>query len=243
MTSPGLDPVVAWGERELVPGVTLLHQSQSAALRFDTDRPVLSSAVLNGGMRLAQTVLNLRVPKASESEALEDPAETLARTAREASLPMPVVGMMTAASMKSLRVAQATVSQEALVVLVTTGLENARRAGDPAESRELLRYPRTLGTINMVVVCSAALAAETMVEMVMVATEAKAAVLQELGITSAVTEGIATGTGTDAIVVVGGVNGPAVRYAGKHTLLGEQLARLVMSGLRDSLAWNEGVAE
>jgi adenosylcobinamide amidohydrolase len=59
-----------------------------------------------------------------------------------------------------------------------------------------------------------------------------------LGITSPVSGRLATGTGTDAIAVFSGHGVGRARFAGKHTLLGERLAVLVMQSLHSSISYN-----
>lgn len=215
-------------------GVTLQHNPEYMHLRFSEERQVVSSAVLNGGVCSASGLVNLRVEGESQGEH-EDPAATLQSFAFSVEQAGITVGMMTAASMDSLRIESEVLEQHTLAVLVTTGLRNARRAGDPAELRSLALQPTTAGTINTVVLCSAGLAEEAMVEMIMIVTEAKAAVLQDLKVVSPVTGAIATGTGTDAVAIVSGCGSQLVRYAGKHTLMGERLAVLTMNAIRSSL--------
>jgi len=147
----------------------------------------------------------------------------------------PAVGMMTAASLASLRVMIEDIAGERLAVLVTTGLENARSAGDLAEHRSLDDVPSERGTINLAIVTSAQIADAALVEMVAIATEAKTAELHALGITSPLSGRLATGTGTDAIAVFSGHGAGRARFAGKHTLLGERLAVLVMQALHSSV--------
>ncbi len=147
--------------------------------------------------------------------------------------------MMTAASMNSLRVRQCRLEDVDLAVVATVGLANVRRAGDPAEYRRLGERPRRAGTINLAVVTSGRLAPAVMVEAVATVTEARAAVLQALDVRSPVSGGVATGTGTDAVAVFGG-DGSAVDYAGKHTIFGEQLARLAMDAIDASITEWEG---
>lgn len=152
---------------------------------------------------------------------------------------------MTAASMASARIHCSMVEDEQIAVMVTSGLANARRAGDLAEYRQLDALVTKTGTINTVVLSSAQLSGAVMAEVLMLASEAKAALLQELDIRSPVSNKIATGTGTDAIAVVSGVASRAdsgiekraIQYAGKHTLLGEVLAKLVMSATAESLQY------
>ncbi len=224
---------------ELQAGVLLSVDDAAVCLSFATRQRVLSSAVLHGGMTQASAYLNLRVPREDEG-VCEHPATTLARAVEARDLPLDTVGMMTAASMKSLRVSGEAIADEHLSVVVTAGMHNARRAGDRAEYRALGAVPREVGTINLAIVYSGALSPAAMVEAVTVATEAKAAALQDKGITSAVGAGIATGTGTDAVALFSADSGPEVPFVGKHTLFGERLAHLVITALTASLDWEEG---
>jgi adenosylcobinamide amidohydrolase len=69
----------------------------------------------------------------------------------------------------------------------------------------------------------------------MMVTEARAVALRRLGVRSRTTDRPATGTGTDAIAVVSGVEPPVLTYCGKHTVFGEVLANCVIDALVDSL--------
>ena len=145
------------------------------------------------------------------------------------------VGMMTAASMNSLRIHSTKIEGEQIVVLSTTGIANALRAGDSAGYGLHQEVVREVGTINTAIITSATLSDAAMVETHMIATEAKAAIFQQLAIQSTVSESIATGTGTDSTLVVSGQSATAVRFAGKHTKFAEQVARLTMASIADSL--------
>lgn len=228
-------------------GVTLEQTPDHIHLGFEKPQRVLSSAVLNGGFYQANHFLNMRVPKhcplTLEGAALEDPAVTLERYCDEKGWSGAAIGMMTAASMNSLRVEHdflpgEQLAEQSLAVVVTTGLDNARRAGDTAEFTALTSIPNKVGTINIAIVTSAYLTTAAMVEAVTVATEAKAALLQELGVLSPVSREVATGTGTDAIAVFSGTDEKSsqkVRFTGKHTLFGERVAQLVIKALRSSI--------
>jgi adenosylcobinamide hydrolase len=225
------EPVI---RETLMPGVNLARTADLVHVRFAQPHRALSCAVLNGGLCQASDFLNARVARHMPNP-LEDPAHSLQRLSDQLQCRGVTVGMMTAASMESLRIASETISNETLAVVVTAGLENARRAGDPAEYRTLGALPAERGTINLCIVTSAQVADETLVEMIAVATEAKVAVMQELGIMSPVSGKLATGTGTDAIAVFSGHGSQRARFAGKHTLLGERLAVLVMQAVRSSV--------
>lgn len=218
-------------------GVTLEQAPDHIHLEFEQPRRVLSSAVLNGGFSHARHFLNMKVSKQCPF-ALEDPAITLECYCQDRRWRGAAVGMMTAASMKSLRVVHDELAGESLAVVVTSGLDNARRAGDAAEFTALSSVPMKVGTINMAIVTSADLTDAAMVEMVTVATEAKTVALQELGIQSPVSGKLATGTGTDAIAVFSGDSAKLadpVRFVGKHTLIGERLAQMVIAALHSSI--------
>jgi len=215
-----------------ISGATVEKTEQHIRLAFDQPRPVLSSAVLNGGFYLAHQVLNLRVDR--ESDTKESPQTTLTRYCQHHRWSEQTVGMMTAAAMNSFRQFSTKEQGVELSVIVTTGLENARAAGDPADWNRIEDQAYAFGTINTIVLSSASLTPAAMVEVVAVATEAKAAAMRQLDVVSQVSGEIATGTGTDAIAVVSG-DGPSVSYCGKHTLLGELLAKGVMQTIKESV--------
>jgi adenosylcobinamide amidohydrolase len=222
-----------------MPGVQLSHTAERVHVHFSSPFHALSSAVLNGGFCQADDFINVRVARHSPAET-EDPAATLARLGEQLQCSGTTVGMMTAASLDSLRVVSDSIEGETLAVLVTTGMENARSAGDHAEYRSLGDVPARRGTINMAVITSAQIAVAALVEMVSIATEAKVAVLHELAVKSPVSGRLATGTGTDAVAVFSGQGQAQVRFAGKHTLLGERLGCMVMQAIRSSVDYKKG---
>lgn len=203
-------------------------------ITFSSPQRVMSSAILNGGLVEASHILNRKVGNRSSS--CEAPDSSLRDYAASQNWQGKVVGMMTAASMDSLRIERACVEGVDVAVLVTAGISNARRAGDKADIQELLALSKEVGTINLVLICSARLTDAAMLEAVMVATEAKAAALQDAGVLSPVSGQLATGTGTDAIAVVSGDGPQEIEFCGKHVLLGQCIGRLVIAALTSSLA-------
>ena len=95
--------------------------------------------------------------------------------------------------------------------------------------------PEKIGTVNIVAMTDAVLSPAAMAEAIIVTTEAKAAVFQDLNVLSYTNGALATGTGTDAVAIVSGTAGPENKFCGKHTLLGEMLATTLISALTDSL--------
>jgi len=196
----------------------------------------LSSAVLNGGSVQVKHLLNLKVTQnaiGTNKGPFEAPQTTIQRHADKLQLKGCVVGMMTSASMNSLRVVEHKAQGVHLAVILTAGLSNARCAGDPAEYRKICEEAIIGGTINTFVITDASLTPAALCEAVMIATEAKASCLQELAVFSKVSESLATGTGTDSIAVICGKGSP-VPFCGKHTLFGELLAKAVKEALRSS---------
>ncbi|MDR1037097.1 MAG: adenosylcobinamide amidohydrolase, partial [Deltaproteobacteria bacterium] len=93
------------------------------------------------------------------------------------------------------------------------------------------------GTINILVFVNLPLTPGCLARVIMTATEAKTAALQELNINSRYSEGLATGTGTDQIAVASlFVDGfPALSSAGKHSKLGELVGLAVKGAVKGAL--------
>jgi adenosylcobinamide amidohydrolase len=201
--------------------------SQSVDLQFSSPFQILSSSVLNGGYTLSQRYVNLRVgaecivgnttPKQVFRQYLNDCTLLHTVSSNEETL----VGMMTAASMKSCRVISHTITDDdnneaSLFVMVTSGIGNLRAAGDEAEYRYLYSavhddvlaedtsnnaMPSDIGTINIFVACSKMLSPAAQAEAIMLVTEAKVLALSLLQLTSPQSSQLATGTGTDAVAI------------------------------------------
>jgi len=206
-------------------------------VHFDTPYQVASSAVLCGGFTEASHILNLKVEKqaAGNDAAVTSPEAILTRYCREHNWIGNTVGMMTAASMDSFRIFKTHRQEVDIIVLVTTGLSNARRAGDHAEYRKICPIVLDAGTINIICLTSIGMVPAAMIEAVMTATEAKAAALQNLDIKSPVSRETATGTGTDAIAIAANPVAEKIKCCGKHVVFGEILARLVIEAVTASI--------
>lgn len=215
---------------------TLNHTSQHIHVDFSVPHQVLSSAVLNGGLVDADHIVNLRVSKCLAAP--NSPQDALTEYCDYANWNGFRVGMMTAASMDSFRMAKESVQGIDIIVLVTSGLANARRIGDRAEHRIMAAESKEIGTINIIMLTSAKLTGAAMVEAILMITEAKTAALQDAGIMSPVSNKIATGTGTDSVAVVNGQGPDSVKYCGKHVLFGEILGRMVTETVTSSIAWD-----
>ena len=220
-----------------IDGILLDHCAGHVRVGFEQPHKVLSSAVLNGGMQEADHILNMKV--ADHEDGASVVAESPERTLREycaGKWDGTIVGMMTAAPMSSMRCAVQTIDNVHLAVIATAGLSNPRRAGDRADSRELYREVTEVGTINIILLTDASLSPSAMVETIMVASEAKAAALQDLNVLSPVSGLIATGTGTDSMALACRIESNKIRYAGKHVVFGEVVANLVLKAVTESLS-------
>lgn len=220
---------------QLTNNIMLEQTDEHIHLSFQQSQQVISSAVLNGGICHANHVVNMKVDGKTHNKITESPADTLAKYCIKQNWQGNSVAMMTAAPMKSFRITQREEQGIKIVVMLTSGLNNARRAGDTAEYQTMQTTVQKVGTINIIALTTAQLTTAACIEAIQMITEAKTTVLQNLNILSPVSDQIATGTGTDATVFING-NGPgSVEYCGKHVLFGEILAKLVIESLYSSL--------
>jgi adenosylcobinamide hydrolase len=206
-------------------------------------RSVLSSAPRAGGITRARYILNHQVANdpigrdacgAGAFARCADPSRTLGKLASSLGIREKFVGLMTAVSLTDLIAIRAVSDQIWVEAFVTVGTANAVRAGESATSRPLTNRRAHPGTINVILVTNARLSASAMVGMVQVSTEAKTAALLQAKVKSWTGRSGATGTGTDAVVVVSG-EGPSQRYSGTHTILGELVGRVIETAVKEGL--------
>ena len=157
----------------------------------------------------------------------------------------------TAANMNNAAIAQIKFRDLEVACICTGGVEsNPMRAADPASVYEEsgkfefvddVSKPHA-GTINLIFLINRTLTDSALIDCVVSATEAKAAALQELEIHSRYSDSIATGTGTDQIFVAARLDaGLALTSAGKHTKLGELVARSGLNAIKDTLVWQNSL--
>lgn len=169
--------------------------------------------------------------------------------------PEKCVTMGTAANMHHAAIVKEKFRDLEVIAVVTGGVEtNAGRAGDPASVLEkedgfesLKDQEKTEikpGTINTMLFISQPLTEAAITRAIMTATEAKGAALQELAINSRYSDGLATGTGTDQIII-SAPNPPTDQYrltwAGKHSKLGELIGTTVKEAVKQTLACQNGI--
>jgi Uncharacterized conserved protein len=202
---------------------------------------ILSSAPRGGGLARARYILNhqvpdhsVTIPRPTSKQVWGDPSRYLGRLATDLDMGNPCVALMTAVSLKDLVILREESADIWVEGFFTVGVSNAVRAGEPNGVAERDVESFTPGTINIVLITNARLAIPAMVGAVQVATESKTATLLAESVPSWTSGQGATGTGTDAIVIVNG-EGPAHRYSGTHTKMGELIGRVVARGVLSGL--------
>lgn len=203
----------------------------------------LSSAVYNGGGSQIRRILNLKVQANPEEIRLTEqtlwapPEKTLADFIASRGWEGPAAGMMTSALMESYRFSCRQEEWGGVFCALTAGVSNALAAGDEADFHpQLCSEELPTGTINIMLGTNLRLSDAALTEAIMVATEAKAAVLFSHGVRSIRSSAPATGTGTDSIIVSSG-SGQRVEFCGKHTRVGQLLAETVIEALGSSLEY------
>jgi adenosylcobinamide hydrolase len=207
-------------------------------------RSILSSAPRAGGITRARYILNHQVaakPCDKDGRGMgaslrcADPARALSHLAASLGIRDKFVGLMTAVSLTDLIVLREANENIWVEGFVTVGTSNAVRAGESVTLKHPTNTATPPGTINLILVTNARLSASAMVGVVQVATEAKTAALLHAKVKSWTGRLGATGTGTDAVVVVSG-QGPFQRYSGTHTILGELVGRVTVAAVTEGLA-------
>ena len=151
--------------------------------------------------------------------------------------------LTTGADMDNLAVCERSYQEFMMCCLTTAGVKNnAQRMGvDEAGSVERDgKFENLSGTINIILLTNATLSDGAMARAIITATEAKTAALQDMDIRSTYTpENMATGTGTDNIIVVSG-KGPLIGYTGGHTKMGELIGMAIKHAVAEAVKRQEG---
>lgn len=230
-------------------GFLVKHRVSQGTLIIELEKPhrVLSSAPRGGGLVRARSILNHQVeanplgkPDRHAMRKWTDPARYLGQVASRMKAASPTVGLMTAVPMKQLVKDREESGGIWVECFCTVGVTNAVRAGEPGSHDGRRRRCDRVGTINIILVTNATLAVPAMVGAVQVATESKTAALVQETIRSSSGLRYATGTGTDAVVVVSSIDGTRrVQYSGTHTCIGSMIGRLVARCVREGLGRSE----
>lgn len=180
--------------------------------RLSRPRLAISSAPLGGGIGLRHWVLNAEV---AGDYARLDPAVHLDELATGLGLVGDGVGMLTAARVENVRVAE----RGGVVAAATVGLTHPVWAAEPGDGTVAAQAER-VGTINIVALVPVRLSKAALVNAVATVTEAKAQALGNAGVAG-------TGTPTDAVCVLCAADGPVDPFGGPRSRWGAPLAQAV----------------
>jgi len=205
----------------MIEGVEVTVVREAVVVTAAEPLAVVSSAVVGGGLTSARAVVNLHVPK---SLRLEETEARLAAFAARRGVPVPWVGLLTAAWTEKACVAEAETDCVRGLAVVSVGLSNRIAAG---LDRAAAWSP---STINTIVVVDAVAEPAALVNAVITATEVKTLALTAAGVRC--DDGrLASGTSTDAVVVAATGRGPRCRFGGPVSQLGAVVARAVREAL------------
>lgn len=229
MSQPFLDHT--FYRSSIWPDLTITNTDEHVLIRTVDPMTVFSNALWQGGLTHASHFVNWKVPL---DYRCADPVELMCTQIKAWGYPIGrTVGLQTAA-----RLTHASIQEEAgdkyrLICCVTAGTGNAARAGRARTTFSAY----ACGTINTFVLIDASMTTSAMINAVITATEAKAAALQDLGVTEEAGE-IATGTTTDAVVLASSQNkqyGDPHQFAGVATTIGNAIGRLVYQAVYEAV--------
>jgi adenosylcobinamide hydrolase len=203
---------------------------------------ILSSAVLNGGLRDTNGIVSVHVPAdgSKDDEIHRNAEDFLRKEVAKLNLPTDnVVGLMTAADLRNVAVTNLRYENITLSALVTAGTSVSAAAGDKLTSKQRSFKFKEFGTINIILLVDGNLTEGCMVGAVNTVTEAKTVALRELDIRSRFSGGIASGTITDSVVVACTKRGTPIKYAGTAAVLGELIGKSVKESLKKAIQKQE----
>ncbi|NPE29265.1 adenosylcobinamide amidohydrolase [Methanococcoides sp. SA1] len=224
-------------------------QDSSLFVELPEGRKTLSTSWLNGGYHNnIEHVLNHTIDNRSHGTSdLEggNVEEYLKIVAKRLGLePEKASGMLTTANMDNAVIVSDSFRGLEVTAIVTGGVEvNGGRAGDEASYyQEDERFEPVGGTINAILLIGADLPEYALTRAMMTATEAKTAALQQLMAPSRYSSGMATGTGTDMMIIVADSTSPIkLTDAGKHSKLGELIGKCMIEAVVRSIGMQSGI--
>eukprot|EP00764_Aduncisulcus_paluster_P000391 gnl/Carplike_NY0171/1054_a1441_786.p1 GENE.gnl/Carplike_NY0171/1054_a1441_786~~gnl/Carplike_NY0171/1054_a1441_786.p1 ORF type:complete len:340 (-),score=18.23 gnl/Carplike_NY0171/1054_a1441_786:175-1194(-) len=224
-------------------------KEKSMTYVFGGRRQVVSTSPLNGGSREdLEAVFNFDETPA-DGGWCQMKADTydahLAIVAEEIGLdPERTTGLSTTVQIDNSVILKSLYHDHEIVVICTAGVDvNAARAGDPAGYDEATVVPDVRrGTVNIIVSCDVALPSGSLARMLITVTEAKTAALQELLVGSCYSEQLATGSGTDGVIVISrSASELKLSNTGAHSKLGEIISGLTKKAVKKALYLQTGL--
>lgn len=248
------------------------RQGRFLLISLKTPHQVLSTSAYNGGQSTQIKYLvnhQSMEAKADDKHFLEQISLTKAqyhqKVTKQLALASEEVALMgTAANIQQLAKVERSFNGLTVTTFVTAGVKgNAQRSGDETRWYQTLvndkvvnrsvkplleqQGEKTLdnsGTINIIVLINKPISPGAQNKVAMLATEAKSAALAELAVASKVSSHLATGTGTDQLIIASPVNTDmaALPSASGHLKLGELVGSSVKDAVLEALKWQNKLA-
>ena len=243
------------------------RQGRFFVVSLKTPHQVLSTSGINGGQSTEiDTLVNYQSMEARGdqlrfmAQITLNPQDYHRSIAEQIGIdPKSVALMGTAANIQQMEKVEKHFADLTVTAFVTAGVKgNAQRAGDPTQwyqdstSGKVINKPTAeqqasasdfktahQGTINIMLLINRELEAGAQTKVALLATEAKSAALSELVISSRSSSFLATGTGTDQLIIASPVktNNPPLPSASGHLKLGELVGSAVREAVLEALRW------
>ena len=232
---PFASMLVPFGEQTAPPAVRIQQEGEGGGrlliVSLGGAHDVVSWAIVNGGCRRASAVV-WREVDLGELGPEADAGVLLRNSLARAGVP-DAVGLLTARDVRRYEESVSQVGEVWARAVVTVGLGNALAVGDPPTPAE------AAGTINILCQLSVPLSAAARIEACALVATARTAAMLHAALPGALTGNLATGTGTDCIVVAAPVAGrEAAEFAGKHTSCGAAIGGAVRAAVgRGIVRW------
>ncbi len=223
-------------------------QLNTTLVSFSEKRRVLSTL---DGIKHVNNVANVFVPDPLSGNimTLQKYAQFVKRLPATLGLRLSnLTFMSTAVNMEKVAFCEKTYEDFHVCCIATGGARNnALRMGvDEGQWVERATgFQPKLGTINIILLTNVTLTWGAMARAIMTATEAKTAALQDLDYRSTPTPQVqATGTGTDNMIVVSGVNpNIVISHTGGHTKMGELIGFTAKQAVTEALKKHDNPEE
>ena len=219
----------------------IYKKSNAIIVNLNHENNLLISSWLNGGIcHNMEHVINQSLDETDYADLLDANYDIFQKDKFEklGLNPEKTTGLITSACMDNYAISTKKYEQLSVTSIVTAGADkNGVKAGDKASFYEYNNhYFKHFGTINILTIIDANLQDGALVTASITATEAKTSVLQDLKVESQYSRFISTGTGTDGICIISNKNSENhLENAGKHSKLGELIAKSVQEATRKAL--------
>ena len=211
------------------------YLKDSIFVKFNSKRNAISNSILNGGINNNLKYIFNHHLSQENLDYLEnhDLRKYLIKHCDDLNFDFKQSsGLVTLALMKNLSIVTKKHNDLEVTAITTAGVRvNAVRAGDDSSYWEE-NGEFHAGTINTILLINSKLSQETLVEAFMTASEAKTVALNTLKIPSQFSNGFATGTGTDGLIIASNLDSSnLLTNAGKHSKLGELIAKSIIESI------------